>query len=59
MHKLFLDPWNNNCNIAISKEIVRLVDIEVLEEDHSSEWASLCPLFAIPKKNGENNKSCH
>jgi hypothetical protein len=36
-----------------SKKIVRLVDIEVLEEmpDYSSEWASLCPSFAIPKKN--------
>jgi hypothetical protein len=38
-----------------SKEIVRfvrLVDILVLEEDFSSEWASLSPSFAIPKKNG-------
>jgi hypothetical protein len=35
-----------------SKEIVRLVDIGVLEEDYSSEWASLPPSFAIPKKNG-------
>jgi hypothetical protein len=26
-----------------SKEIVRLVDIGVLEEDYSSEWASLFP----------------
>jgi hypothetical protein len=34
------------------KEIVRLVDIRVLEEDYSSEWASLVPSFAIPKKNG-------
>jgi hypothetical protein len=33
-----------------SKEILRLVDIGVLEEDYSSEWAS--PSFAIPKKNG-------
>jgi hypothetical protein len=34
------------------KDIVRLVDIGVLEEDpdYSSEWAS--PSFAIPKKNG-------
>jgi hypothetical protein len=30
------------------KEIVRLVDIGVLEEDYSSEWAS--PSSAIPKK---------
>jgi hypothetical protein len=37
-----------------SKEIVRLVDIGVLEEgpDYPSEWASLFPSFAIPKKNG-------
>jgi hypothetical protein len=33
-----------------SKEIVRLVDIGVLEEYYSSEWAF--PSFAIPKKNG-------
>jgi hypothetical protein len=32
-----------------SKEIVRLVDVGVLEEDYSSEWSS--PSFAIPKKN--------
>jgi hypothetical protein len=46
---LFLDQWNNNCNRAISKENVRLVDIGVLGEDYSSEWSS--PSFAIPKKN--------
>jgi hypothetical protein len=28
------------------------VDIGVLEEDYSSEWASIYPSFAIPKKNG-------
>jgi hypothetical protein len=33
-----------------SKEIVRLVDIGVLEEDYSSGWASICPTFTIPKK---------
>jgi hypothetical protein len=33
-----------------SKEIVRLVDIGVLEDDYSSEWSS--PSFSIPKKNG-------
>jgi hypothetical protein len=33
-----------------NKEIVRLVDIGVLEEDYSSEWSSSS--FAIPKKNG-------
>ena len=31
-------------------EISRLVDIGVLEEDHTSEWAS--PTFVIAKKNG-------
>jgi hypothetical protein len=36
-----------------SKEIVRLVDIGVLEEDYSSEWDSSLPSFAIPKKNGK------
>jgi hypothetical protein len=35
-----------------TKEIVRLVDIGVLEEDYSSEWASCSPSFAIRKKNG-------
>jgi hypothetical protein len=33
-----------------SKEIVRLVDIGVLEEDYSSGWAS--PSFSITKMNG-------
>jgi hypothetical protein len=28
------------------------MDIEVLEEDYSSEWASSLPSFAITKKNG-------
>jgi hypothetical protein len=37
-----------------SKEIVRLVDIGVLEEDYSSEWASSFPSFAITKKNGRS-----
>jgi Reverse transcriptase (RNA-dependent DNA polymerase) len=34
----------------LRKEIARLVDIGVLEEDYTSEWAS--PTFAITKKNG-------
>jgi hypothetical protein len=46
---LFLDQWNNNCKQ--SKEIVRSVDIGVLEENYSSEWASSLPSIAIPKKN--------
>jgi 6-pyruvoyl-tetrahydropterin synthase len=32
-----------------NKEIVRLVDIGVLEKDYSSEWAFFFPSFAIPK----------
>jgi hypothetical protein len=32
------------------KEVVRLVDIGVLEEDYSSEWVSISSSFAIPKK---------
>jgi hypothetical protein len=35
-----------------SKEIVRLVDIGVLEEYYSSEWASLSPSYAITKNKG-------
>jgi hypothetical protein len=37
-------------SVEQSKEIVRLVDIGVLEEDYSSEWASYFPSFGIPKK---------
>jgi hypothetical protein len=33
----------------LCKEIARLVDIGVLKEDYTSEWAS--PIFAIAKKN--------
>jgi hypothetical protein len=36
-----------------NKQIVRLVEIGVLEEDYSSEWSSSFPSFEIPKKNGE------
>jgi hypothetical protein len=34
-----------------SKEIVRLVDIGVLEEDYFSKWASCSPKFSFTKKN--------
>jgi hypothetical protein len=34
-----------------NKEIARLVDIGVLEEVYSSEWASVFPSFEISKKN--------
>jgi hypothetical protein len=43
-------PRSVEQQLRYSKKIVRLVDIGVLEEDYSSEWAS--PSFAIPKKNG-------
>jgi hypothetical protein len=32
------------------------VDIGVIEENYSSEWASMCPSFAIPKKKGSATK---
>jgi hypothetical protein len=48
VHTLFLYQWNKK--LQPRKEIVRLLDIGVHEEDYSSEWAS--PSFAIPKKNG-------
>jgi hypothetical protein len=35
----------------LRKEIVRLVDIGVLDEDYFYELASLFPTFEIPKKN--------
>jgi hypothetical protein len=45
-------PRSSEQHLQQSKEIVRLVDIGVLEEDYSSECSSCSPLFAIPKKNG-------
>jgi hypothetical protein len=45
-------PRSVEQQLQYSKEIVRLVDIAVLEEDYSSEWAYRIPSFAIPKKNG-------
>jgi hypothetical protein len=45
-------PRSVEQQLQYSKEIVRLVDIGVLEEDYSSEWSSFSPSFAIPKKNG-------
>jgi hypothetical protein len=44
-------PRSMEHQLQQSKEIVRLVDTGFLEEDYSSEWASLFPSFAIPKKN--------
>jgi hypothetical protein len=38
--------------LQYNKEIVSLVDIGVLEQDYSYEWASCTPSFAIHKKNG-------
>jgi hypothetical protein len=55
--RAYIVPRSVEQQLRYSKEIVRLVDIGVLEEDYSSEWAS--PSFAIPKKNGSQyNKSC-
>jgi hypothetical protein len=45
-------PRSMEQQLQQSKKIVRLVDIGVLEEDYSSEWASILPLFPFPKKNG-------
>jgi hypothetical protein len=46
-------PRSVDQQLEQNKEIVRLVDTGVLEEDYSSEWASISSSFAIPKKNGE------
>jgi hypothetical protein len=51
-HILFLDQLSRSC--VQQTEIARLVDIGVLEEDYTSEWAS--PTFAIAKK--WNFESC-
>jgi hypothetical protein len=48
--RVYTVPRSLEQHLQQSKEIVRLVDIAVLEEDYSSEWSS--PSFAIPKKNG-------
>jgi hypothetical protein len=47
-HILFLDQWSSSC--VQRAEVARLVDIGVLEEDYTCEWASTT--FAITKKNG-------
>jgi hypothetical protein len=44
-------PRSVDQQLKQSKEIERLLDIGVLEEDYSSDWSSLFPSFAIPKKN--------
>jgi hypothetical protein len=51
--RAYTDPRSVEQQLQQCKEIVRLVDIGVLEEDYSSEWASRIPSFAIPKKNRE------
>jgi hypothetical protein len=48
-------PRSVEQQLHLSKEIVRLVDIGILEEDYSSEWAPVFPSFAIPKKNGKTS----
>jgi hypothetical protein len=47
--RTFTVPRSGEHKLHHGKKIVRLVDIGVLEEDYSSEWAS--PSFAILKKN--------
>jgi hypothetical protein len=48
----FTVPRSVGQQLQHRKKIVRLVDIGVNEEDedYSSEWASVFPSFAIPKK---------
>jgi hypothetical protein len=43
-------PRSEEQQLQQREEIVRLVDIGVLDEDYSSEWPS--PSFLVPKKNG-------
>jgi hypothetical protein len=45
-------PRSVKQKLRYSKEIVRLVEIGVLEEEYSSEWSSAFQSFAIPKKHG-------
>jgi hypothetical protein len=45
-------PRSMEQQLQHSKQIVRLVDIGVLEEDYSSEWSYSSPSFAIPEKKG-------
>jgi hypothetical protein len=51
VHTLFTVQWNNDCNKQ-SKDIISWVNIGVLEENYCSEWVSILPSIAIPKKNG-------
>jgi hypothetical protein len=50
--RVYTVPRSMEQKLQQSKKILRLVDIGVLEEDYSSEWASVFPSFEIPKKNG-------
>jgi hypothetical protein len=50
--RVYTVPRSVEQQLQHNKEIVRLVDIGVLGEYYSSEWASSSPSFAIPKKNG-------
>jgi hypothetical protein len=50
--RAYIVPRSVEQQLQQSKEIVRLVDIEVLEEDYSSVWASIFQSFSSPKKNG-------
>jgi hypothetical protein len=51
--RVYTVPRSMEQQLQQSKEIVRLVEIGVLKENYSSEWASRIPSFAIPKKNGK------
>jgi hypothetical protein len=56
----YTDPRSVEQQLQQNKDIVRLMDIGVLEEDYSSQWASQFATFAIPKKNKKQyNQSCH
>jgi hypothetical protein len=50
--RVYTVPRSVEQQLQTSKKIVRLVDIEVLEEDYFSEWDTLLPKFRIPKKSG-------
>jgi hypothetical protein len=54
--RVFTIPRSVEQQLQQSKKIVRLVDIGVLEEDDSSEWATLFPSFEIPMKTEASQK---
>jgi hypothetical protein len=50
--RAYMGPRSVEQQLQQSKEILRLVEIEVLEEEYASEWSSYFPKFAIPMKIG-------